>query len=81
MIRLGSGQSTNLIKHFAICIVIVTNEICKRFNHTKHESDLWNNAVLSKGFARISQQSNLEGKIKENFKSESERAKLRAPYR
>ena len=79
MIRLGSGQSTNLIiKHSAICIV--TNVICKQFNHTKHESDLWNNAVLSKGFARVSQQSNLEGKIKKNFKFESERAKLRAPY-
>ena len=38
VIRLGSGQSTNLIKHSAICIV--TNEIYKQFNHTKHESDL-----------------------------------------
>ena len=36
--------------------------------------------VLSKGFARVSQQSSLEGKIKKNFKSKSERAKLRAPY-
>ena len=35
--------------------------------------------VLSKGFARVSRQSSLEGKIKKNFKSESERAKLRAP--
>ena len=38
MIRLGSGQSTNLIKHSAICIV--SNVICKQFNNKKHESDL-----------------------------------------
>ena len=36
--------------------------------------------VYSKKFVRVPQQSNLECKIKKNFKSEPERTKLRAPY-
>ena len=49
MIRLDSGQSTNLIiKHSAICIVSKSNVVCKQFIHTKHESDQQNHAVCSK---------------------------------